>query len=162
MRARYVAHERQPEAAALRVMHKRIARSIKLLKDPRLLVPLDADTTIAHFEFEHTLLTIKPDAQKFFVVGIFECIVNEIDKRACDRFAIDFHRRNAWIDMLLERESLLLDLVTIRIQSVAHELRDVRLSEVVLLRARLDAREVENVIDQRTEPFTLFANDAVV
>src|SRR6185295_18607258 len=69
MRARYVTHERQSEPAALRVMHERIARSIELLKDPRLLVSIDTNTTIAHLEFEHTLLAIKPDAQKFFVVG---------------------------------------------------------------------------------------------
>src|SRR5262245_2549904 len=111
-------------------MHERIARSIKLLKDPRLLVPLDPNTTIAHLELEYTLLAIKPDAQKFFVVGILQRIVDQIDKRACNRFTIDFHRWNAGIDLLLERESLLLDLVTIRIERVAHELGDVSLSEV--------------------------------
>src|SRR5262245_35684036 len=107
MRARYVTHERQSEPAALRVMHERIASSIELVKDPRLLVPIDPDTTIAHLELEHTLLAVKPDSQKFFVIGIFQCIVDQIDKGARNRFAIDFHRRNAVIDLLLERESLL-------------------------------------------------------
>src|SRR6185369_2910754 len=122
MRARYVTHERQSKPTALRVVHKRIARSIKFLKNPRLLVSLDPDTAIAHFEFEHTLLAVKPDAQKFFVVGIFQCIVDQIDKSARDRLAIDFQRRNAGIDLLLERESLLLDLVAIRVERIAHEL----------------------------------------
>src|SRR5215217_6029037 len=160
MRTRYVTYERQSKPTALRVVHKRIARSIKLFEDARLLVPLDPDTTIAHLEFEHTLLPVKPDAQKLFAVGIFQCIVDQIDKRARNCLTIDFHRRNTGIDLLLERESLLLDLVTIRVERVTHELCDVSLSEVVLFRARFNTREIENVIDQRAEPLTLFANDA--
>src|ERR1044072_8090082 len=152
MRARYVSHERQSKPAALRVVHKRIARSIKLIEDARLLIPLDPNTTIAHLEFEHALLAVKPDAQKFFVVGIFQRIVDQIDKRARNRFTIDFHRRNAGIDVLLERESLLLDLVAIRVERVAHELCDVSLSEVILFRARFNTREVENVIAQSAGP----------
>ena len=80
-------HQRQTESAALRVVHERIAGSIKLLKDSRLLVSFDADATIANFEFKHTLIAIKPDSQEFFTVRILQCIVNQIHQRACDRFA---------------------------------------------------------------------------
>src|SRR4029079_6173724 len=133
--------------APFRVMDQRVAGAIKLLEDSRLFVPLDADATIAHFEFEQTLVAIKPDAQKFFVLRIFECIVDQIDKRARNGFAIDFYRGNAGIDLLLERKALLLDLETIRIERVAHELGDISVSKVVLFAARFDAREIENVID---------------
>src|SRR5215216_4042154 len=147
MRACDVTHKRQPQTASLRVMDQRIAGAIKLLENSRLFVPLDTDTTIAHFQFEQTLIAIKPDAQKFFAVGIFQCIVDQIDKRARNGFAIDSYRRDAWINLLLESKPLLLNLKTIRVERVAHELGDIGFSEVILLTARFDAREIENVID---------------
>src|ERR1041385_3679228 len=162
MRMCNMPHQRQPQATAFRVMDQRIARAIKLLEDPRLFIPLDPNPAIAHFELEQRVVAIQPDPQKLLAVGILQRIVNEVHERARNRFAIDLHLRNARIDLLFERESLLLDLKTIGVERVAHELGDVRLAEVVLFAARFDAREVENVIDQCGEPFTLFTNDAVV
>ncbi len=127
----------RPETASLGVVYERIAGAIKLLEDSRLLVTLDADAAIANLQFEHTLLAIKPHAQKFFVVGIFQCIVDQIDKRPRDGFAIDAHCGNAGIDLLFERESLLLDLVTIGVERVAHEFGDISLAKVVFFARRL-------------------------
>src|SRR5437868_1756823 len=144
---RDVLHERQTKSASLRVMDQRIARAIKLFEDSRLLVPLDANAAIAHLEFQQRVVAVKPDTQKFFIGRIFQCIVDEIDKRTRNRFAINRDRRDPRIDLLFKSKSLLLDLVAISVERVAHQLSNVSLSKVILFAPRLDAREVENVAD---------------
>ena len=46
-----------------------------------------------------------------------------------------------------ESKALLLDLVLVGLKGVAHELADIGLAEVVFLAARLDTREVEDIVD---------------
>ena len=55
-----------------------------------------------------------------------------------------------------------LDLVAIGVERVAHQFDEVGLPELVFLAPRLDAREVEDVVDQRRQPLALLADDAVV
>ena len=57
---------------------------------------------------------------------------------------------------------MLLDLVAIGVERVAHQFAHVGFAEIVFLAARFDAGEIQDVVDQRAKALTLFANDAVV
>ena len=53
-------------------------------------------------------------------------------------------------------------LITIRVERVANQVADVSLAEFIFFAPGLDAREIEDVVDKRGQPLTLFANDAIV
>src|SRR5580692_12224097 len=57
---------------------------------------------------------------------------------------------------------MLLDLVAIGIEGVMDQFAQVRLAEVVLLAARFNPREIQDVVDERTKALTLITNNAVV
>jgi hypothetical protein len=65
---RDVLDQRQTEPASLRVVHQWIARAIKLLEDPGLLVAIDADPAIDDFKLQHSIGAIKFYAQEFVTV----------------------------------------------------------------------------------------------
>src|ERR1051326_9561035 len=51
---------------------------------------------------------------------------------------------------------------SIRIQCGSNELRQIGLLELVFLAASLDAREIEDVVDESSQALALFANDAEI
>src|SRR5437588_4752657 len=57
---------------------------------------------------------------------------------------------------------MLLDLVAIGVERVAHQFAEIRLAEVVLLAARFDPGEIQDVVDERAKALAFFPNDAVV
>ena len=162
MRFSDVPHQRQSEATAFGVMHERIARAIKLLENFPLISSGDADAFVGNFQLYCAILAIKLHAEILLTLRILQRVIDEIHQSARDRFTIDFHRRHAIIDRFFQSKALLLDLVAIRIDRVAHEIRNVGFAEFILLAAGFDAREIKNVIDQRRQPLALFADDAIV
>ncbi len=64
--------------------------------------------------------------------------------------------------LLFELESVLLDFKTIRVERAPHQIGHIGFSEAVFFLARLDTREVQDIVDQRSQPLTLFANDLVI
>src|SRR6476659_665314 len=143
-------------------MHQRVAGSVKLFEDLRLLTSCNANASIDYFKLQTIIGTIQPDAQELLVCRILQCIVDEIDECARYGLAVDAHSRDAWINALFESETLLLDLIAIGVQRLSDQLSYVGFPEVVFLAARLDAREIEDVVDERRQPLALLANDTIV
>ena len=157
-----MADQRKTQAASFRVVHQRISGAIELLEDFRLLSPRDADAVIRHLEFHRAVGAVELHAQELFVSRVFQRVVNQVDQRPRDCFAIHAHGRDVWVNTRGQRETLLLDLIAIRIKRVRNQLCNISLTEFIFFVAGFNAREIEDVIDKRREPFALFANDAVI
>ena len=64
--------------------------------------------------------------------------------------------------MFFELKTVLLDLIAIGVQGIAHQFPNIGLPKIVFFLAGFNSREVQDVIDEGTEAFALFANDAVI
>ena len=71
-----VAYQGQAQAAALCVVHERIASAVELFEDLGLLAAGNADAVVFNFEFYRTILAIKLHAQELFVGRLRQGIVH--------------------------------------------------------------------------------------
>ena len=161
MRLHDVTHQGKTQAAALGVVYQWIAHAIKLLENLLLLLRWDANSVIYHFQFHRSVLAIKIHSDVFPILRVFQGVVDQVDDGARHGLAIHSHRRNG-IDLLFKGEAVLLDLITIGFQRVPYQFPHVGVTEVVFFAAGLDAREIQNIVDQCGKTLTLLANDAVV
>ena len=154
-------HQGQAQPAAFRVVNQRITYAIKLLENLVLLVGRYTNAVVDHFKFHGSIFAIQVDADVLAVLRILQGVIYEVDEGACHRLAIHPQRWNI-ADFLLESESVLLNLITVGLQRIAHQLGQIGLAEVIFFAASLDAGEIKDVIDQRSETLTLFTDDAVI
>ena len=143
-------------------MHQWIPGSIKLLENFRLVAALDPDTAVGNFKLDDTIVAVKLNAQKLFFTGILQSIVHQVNKCACNCFTVQRNGRKVWVDLFFKREPLLLYLIAIRVERVSHQFGDVGFAKLILFVTSLDARKVEDVINQSAESFALLANDAEI
>src|SRR5262245_37842511 len=102
---------------------------------------------VGYFKPDHTVLSIKPDAKELVFARILEGVIDQVNERPRDGLTIHFKRRKIRLNVLFQRKSLLFDLISIRVERVTHQFSDISFAELILLAARFNAREVENVID---------------
>src|SRR5262245_38497843 len=143
-------------------MNQWVARAIELLEDLRLLARRDADASIRYLALQRAIHPVQFDRQELILRRILQRVVDQVDERARDRLPVDAQGWNRPIDALLELEALLLDLIAIGIEGATHQLGEIGLAEVILLASRLDAGEIENIVDQGGQPLALLADDAIV
>src|ERR1700758_3314358 len=143
-------------------MHQRIADAIELFKDPGLLLRGDADSVVDNLEVDAAVLSVEIYAQILLSRRVLEGVVHQIEQRTSDGFAIHLQRWQIVVDLLLEVEAVVLDFKAIRIERAAYQIANVGLAKAVLLLARLDAGEVEDIVDQRGKTLAFLANDLVV
>src|SRR5246127_4305136 len=143
-------------------MHQRIANAIELFKDPGLLLRGDADSVGDNLEVDAAVLSVEIYAQILLSGRVLECVVHQIEQRTSDGFAIHLQRWQIAVDLLLEVEAVVLDFKAIGIERAAYQIANVGLAKAVLLLARLDAGEVEDIVDQRGKTLAFLANDLVV
>src|ERR1700691_4332139 len=157
-----VAYQREPQSAALGVMHQRIADPVELLENFELLFERNADSVIDDLEVDATVAAVQMDAEIFLCGRVLHGIVYKIQQRTSNRLTIHPQWRKIVVDLLLEVEAVLLNFKTIGVERAPHQIGHVGFAEAVLFLARLDAGEVKNIVDQRSQPLALFANDLVV
>jgi hypothetical protein len=93
---------------------------------------------------------------------VLDRVVDEVDDRLPQRLLVRGHVRQVLLHVHRQREPLLLDLEAVGLDHLAHHARHVRGREAVLLAPGLDAREVEDVVDELGEAVALLVDDAVV
>src|ERR1043166_4269676 len=157
-----VAHQRQTEARPLSVVHQGIATPIEFVENFLLVGGLNSNAAILHFQLDASVGAVKADANVLLIFRIFQGVVDQVEQRAGNGFAIHVYRRNVTGDIFLEGKTVLFDLEAIRIQCGSNELRQIGLLELVFLAASLDAREIEDVVDESSQALALFANDAEI
>src|SRR6185295_5454431 len=86
----------------------------------------------------------------------------QIDQGPRDRVTIHRYRRQVCVNVFLKRETLLFDLITVGLERVTNQLRDVGVAKLVFLSPGFDSRKIQDVVNQRGQALALFTNDAVV
>src|SRR6516162_5840488 len=119
-------------------MDQGVATAVELLEDLFLFGGRDADAVGA----------VQTDADELLVLRILQRVVHKIQKRARDRFAVDADRWNVSRDVFLKRETVLFALEAVGIERGANKLRQIGFLELILLAAGLNARKVEDVVDE--------------
>ena len=108
----------------------------------------NADAVVHYFQLHRSVVAIKIHADIFPVLRILQRVVDQVQQRARDGLAVHTQWRN-FVDLLFESETALFDLVAVGLQRVPHQFSQVGLAEVVFFASGLDAREIQNVVDQR-------------
>src|SRR3974390_499252 len=143
-------------------MDERIAATVELLEDLFLLGGSNTNAAVLHFPIHRAIGAVEAHADVFLILGILERIVDKIQQGAGDGFAIDNNRRYIVGNFFFEGEAVLLDLEAVGIEGVANEFGKIGFLEFIFLAAGLNAREVENIVDQGGQAFAFFADDAEI
>src|SRR5215472_11416087 len=136
-------------------MNQWIAYSIELLKDFGLLICGNTDSVIDDLKVDAAIVPVEAYPKVFLRRRVLHSVVHQIQQRTCNRFAVHPHWGKIAVDLLLELESVLLNFKTIRLEGAPHQIGHIGFAEAVFFLARLDAREVQNIVDQRSQPLTL-------
>src|SRR6516162_4788475 len=129
-------------------MDQGVATAVELLEDLFLFGGRDADALVAYFQLHRAVGAVQTDADELLVLRILQRVVHKIQKRARDRFAVDADRWNVSRDVFLKRETVLFALEAVGIERGANKLRQIGFLELILLAAGLNARKVEDVVDE--------------
>src|SRR5919201_581536 len=162
VRMRDVANQRESQAATLGVVDQRVTDPIELFKNFVLLAAGYAYAAIADLQLHRAVLTVKLDSQKLLRLRILQGVVDKVHQRARDGLAVHPYRRQIARDILLKHKPLLLNLVAVGFQRVAHQFSNIRFAEVVFFATCLDAREIQNIVYKGCKALALLPNDAIV
>jgi len=149
----------RPEPAALGGVDDARLHPVELLEDPLLLALRDADPAVPD-RHQHPLpLAAHRDRDRLLVRAVLDRVVQEVDEGLRHRLGVELHLRQVLRHGQLEGEAVLLDLEAVGVDHVAHHRREVGAHEPVLLPPRLDAREIEDVVDELGEAAALLVDD---
>src|SRR5881398_1850038 len=95
-------------------------------------------------------------------LGVLQGVVQEVEKRTRDRFAVHDYRWNVAGNVLLEGKSILLDLKAVGLQSRMNQFGEVGFLELVFLASRLNSGEVQDVVNECRQALALLSYDAEV
>ena len=143
-------------------MYQSVSTPVKLLEDFLLLVLRDANPAILDLQIYAAVRTVQTHADVFPVLGVLQGVVQEVEKRTRDRFAVHDYRWNVAGNVLLEGKSILLDLKAVGLQSRMNQFGEVGFLELVFLASRLNSGEVQDVVNECRQALALLSYDAEV
>src|SRR5712692_2499103 len=76
----HVLHQRQPQAAALGVVHQGIAGAVKLLKNLLMVFAVDADAAVLHLKAGGAVFALQAHGHAPGVAGILDGVVQQVQQ----------------------------------------------------------------------------------
>src|SRR5437867_1208080 len=154
--------DRQADAAAAGLLHRRTAAAVELLEDLGLLGHRDAQAAVRDREIDESVALFDPHPDLLPLARVLQRVVEQVEKRQPERRRIRQRLRERVAEVGHQREALTLDPVPVGFQFPGHQARHVRNLEVLPAGPALQAREVQEVADQAAHPIALVVDDAEI
>ena len=126
---------------------------METIEDALVLLAGDADAEVPHGDDQLRAIDGEGHGDAPAGAGVLDGVVDQIAEGVADRGLVDPNRRQRVVgNDQLDDEAFALQAWGEGLQDVTHDIRQVVLFQLVELAARLDTREVEDVVDQLRKP----------
>lgn len=140
--------------------------AIKRLEDARQIFRINAGAAIRDRDLHLRAVAVRrsvcADAQIFALRGVLQCVLQQVLDRALQRLSIGEHGRQIGRDLLFDLPAISSKLSGVSGEGALNDVSDLRRAQIVMLMARLNAREAEHLFDLIDEPPRFALNDFAV
>ena len=159
MRPGNLAGQRQAQSRALNAAAQRIMRAEKLLENLFLAGCRHAEATVEHAQLGAVAIRRQFNFDLLALAGILLAVGEQVDEHLGQRVAVAANRDGDGGKHRLEREARGLQVRAVGFNGLARERRQIARNKIVFLLASLDAREVEDIVDEPGESGGLGRDD---